>query len=148
MSERRQTQMLFHGAIVVFMGLLFGLPFGVAVTTGWGEESVQAWRVAHAGMVAVGLMLIAIGAALRHLVPGQRQTSWLVWSLVASAYAFTLAVLIRGIAGVKGFQPTGPILNWVAFVSNAVGIVGSLMGVALTIRGAYAALRTPPAGWK
>jgi len=147
-SERRQIQMLFHGAIVVFMGLLFGLPFGVAVTTGWGEESVQAWRVAHAGMVAVGLMLIAIGAALRHLVPGQRQTSWLVWSLVASAYAFTLAVLIRGIAGVKGFQPTGPLLNWVAFVSNAVGIVGSLMGVALTICGAYAALRTPPAGWK
>ena len=148
MSERRQTQMLFHGAIVVFMGLLFGLPFGVAVTRGWGEESVQAWRVAHAGMTAVGLMLIAIGAALRHLVLGQRLASWLVWSLVASAYAFTLAVLIRGIAGVKGFQPTGPSLNWVAFVSNVVGIVGSLMGVALTIRGASAALRRPTPGWK
>jgi hypothetical protein len=67
---------------------------------------------------------------------------------VASAYAFTVAVLIRGIAGVKGFQPTGPILNWVAFVSNVVGIVGSLMGVALTIRGASAALRRPTPGWK
>ena len=148
MSERRQIQMLFHGAIVVFMGLLFGLPFTVVVTAGWGDESVQAWRVAHAGMVAVGLMLIAIGAALRYLVLGRRLASWLVWSLVASAYAFTLAVLIRGIAGVKGFQPTGPILNWVAFVSNVVGILGSLMGVALTVRGAYAALRTPPARWK
>ena len=148
MSERRQTQMLLHGTIVVFMGLLFGLPFGVAVTTGWGEESVQAWRVAHAGMVAVGLLLIAIGAALRHLLLGQQESSWLVWSLVASAYAFTLAVLIRGIAGVKGFQPTGPILNWIAFLFNMAGIAGSMMGVALTIRGAYAALRTPPAGWK
>ena len=98
MSERRQTQMLFHGAIILFLGLLFGLPFGVAVTTGWGEESVQAWRVAHAGMVAVGLMLIAIGAALRYLVLGRRLASWLVWSLVASAYAFTLPVLLRGIA--------------------------------------------------
>lgn len=135
--------MLFHGAIVVFMGLLFGLPFGVALTAGWGEESMRAWRVAHAGMVAVGLLLIAIGAALRHLVLGQRQTSWLVWSLVASAYGFTLAVLLRGVAGVKGFQPTGPILNWIAFLSNMVGIVGSLMGVALTIHGASAALRSP-----
>jgi len=26
--------MLLHGAIVLFMGLLFGLPFGVAITTG------------------------------------------------------------------------------------------------------------------
>ena len=50
--------------------------------------------------------------------------------------------------GVNGFQPTGLILNWVAFLSNVVGIVGSLMGVALTICGACAALRTPPAGWK
>jgi uncharacterized membrane protein len=140
--------MLFHGAIIVFMGLLFGLPFGVAVTTGWGEESVQAWRVAHAGMVAVGLMLIAIGAALRHLLLGQRLASWLVWSLVASVYAFTLAVLLRRAAGVKGFQPTGPILNWMAFLANMVGILGSLTGVALTIRGASAALRRPTPGWK
>src|SRR5574341_380806 len=134
--------MLLHGAIVVFIGLLFGLPFGVAVTAGWGEESVQAWRVAHAGMVAVGLLLIAVGAALRHLVLGQREASWLVWSLVISAYAFTLAVVIRGIAGVKGFQPTGPILNRIAFLSNMVGILGSLIGVALTIRGASASLRS------
>jgi hypothetical protein len=136
--------MLFHGAIVLFMGLLFGLPFGIGVTAGWGEESVQAWRVAHAGMVTVGLLLIAIGAALRHMVLGQREAFWLVWSLVISAYAFTLAVVIRGVAGVRGFQPTGPILNWIAFLSNTVGIVGSLMGVALTIRGAHAALRSPP----
>lgn len=148
MSQRRQVQMLLHGAIIVFMGLLFGLPFGVAVTAGWGEESVQAWRVAHAGMVAVGLLLLVFGVALRYLVLGQREASWLVWSLVVSAHAFALAVLIRGIAGGKGFQPTGPILNWLAFVSNMVGISGSLMGVALTIRGAYAVLRTPPADWK
>ena len=135
--------MLLHGAIVVFLGLLFGLPWGVALTAGWGEESVQAWRVAHVGMVAVGLLLIALGAALRHLVLGQRQASWLAGFLVTSAYAFTVAVLLRGVAGVKGFQPTGPLLNWVAFLSNLVGILGSLMGVALAIRGAYAALRGP-----
>lgn len=141
MIEHRQAQMLFHGAIVMLMGLLFGLAFGFALTGGWAEEAVQAWRVAHVGMVVVGLLLLAIGAALRHLVLGGREASWLVWSLVTSAYAFTLAVLLRGAAGVKGFQPTGPILNWVAFLSNMVGILGSLMGVALTIRGADTSLR-------
>lgn len=78
MRERQQIQMLFHGALVLSLGLLLGLPFGVAVTGGWGGESVQAWRVAHVGMVAVGLMLIAIGAAFRHLVLGQRETPWLM----------------------------------------------------------------------
>ncbi|HSD50379.1 MAG TPA: hypothetical protein VLG48_03145 [Candidatus Methylomirabilis sp.] len=44
-------------------------------------------------------MLIASGAVLRHPNPGERQISWLVWSLVASAYAFALAVFLRGIVG-------------------------------------------------
>ncbi len=56
--------------------------------------------------------------------------------------------MIRGVGGMKGFQPTGPILNWIAFLSNMVGIVGSLAGVVLTIYGASAALRKPPAEWK
>ena len=128
MSERNQIQMLFHGAIVLFLGLVFGLPFGAALAADWGGESVRAWRVAHSGMVAVGLMLIAIGAALRHLVLGHRKASWVVWSLVVSAYAFTLAVLLQGVAGMRGFQPTGPTLNFVAFTCNMAGVLGSLMG--------------------
>jgi hypothetical protein len=85
---------------------------------------------------------------VRHLVLGQREASWLAWSLVASAYPFTLSVLLRGVAGVRGFQPTGPIPNWIAFLSNMVGILGSLMGVALTVRGARAAAATTHPGWK
>ena len=142
MSERNQIQMLFHGAIVLLLGLVFGLPFGAAVNTGWGDESVRAWRVAHSGVVAIGLMLIAIGATLRYLVLGRRGASWLVWSLVASAYGFTLALLVRVVAGVRGFQLTGSPLDLVAFACNMLGVVGSLTGVALTVRGAWAALRS------
>ena len=145
MSEHNQKQMLFHGAIVLFIGLLFGLPFGAALVAGWGDESMRAWRVAHSGIVVVGLMLIAIGAALRHLVLGHRMASCLVWSVVASAYGFTLAVLLQAVAGVRGFRATGPMLNMLAFASNVVGVLGSLIGIALTVLGAYAALRSSPA---
>ncbi len=92
--------------------------------------------------------LMAVGAALRPLFQGQRELSWLMWSLVASAYAFTLGVLLRGVAEVRGFQPTGPILNWLAFLANMGGILGSLLGVALVVRSGYAALRRPTAGSK
>jgi hypothetical protein len=134
-------QMLFHGAIVLFLGLLFGLPFGVALTAGWGDEAVRAWRVAHSGSVTVGLMVIAIGAVLNRLLLGDAAVSVLVWSLVASAYSFTFGVVVAATGGVRGLKAAGPALNWVVFVAYLVGSLGMLLGLALMIRGVYAALR-------
>lgn len=135
-----QTQMLFHGAVVLFVGLLCGLPFGAGVARGWGDESVRSWRVAHSGVAGIGVMLIAIGAALQHMVLGERGVLLLVWSLLVSAYAFTLAMVLGSIAGVRGLRPSGPPLNVAVFVGNMVGVAGSLFGVALAVYGMYAAL--------
>ena len=145
-SERGQIQMLFHGAVVLFIGLWFGLPFGLAVSRGWGEESVGSWHVAHSGVAALGVMLIAIGAALHHLRLGERAASLLVWSLVASAYGFTIGLMLRGIVGVRGFRPSGSALNLVAFIANMVGVWGSLLGIALVIYGTYAVLKSARTG--
>lgn len=147
-SERSQIQMLFHGAVVLFIGLWFGLPFGLAVSRGWGEESVGSWHVAHSGTVAIGVMMVAIGAALHRMVLRQPAASLLVWSLVASGYGFTFGFLVRGIAGVRGFRPSGPASNMLAFIANMVGVWGSLLGIALVIYGTYAALSGTSAGLK
>ncbi len=141
MSERIEMQILLHGAIVLFVGLLCGILFGAAVGNGRGDETVRAWRVAHSGGVTVGLMLIAIGAVLNRLLLGGRAASVLVWSLVASAYSFTLGMVVAATAGVRGLQTTGPALNWVVFAAYMLGSLGALLGVVLLIRGAYAALR-------
>lgn len=141
MRERIQLQTLFHGAIVLFVGLLCGIPFGAAVGNAWGDEAVRAWRVAHSGGVTVGLMLIAIGAVLHRLLLGDRAASVLVWSLVTSAYTFTLGLVVAATAGVRGLRATGPVLNWVVFTAYMAGTLGALLGVALVILGAYAALR-------
>lgn len=143
MSEVSQIRMLFHGAIVLFIGLLCGLPLGVAVARDRGEESVRSWRVAHSGVAGIGVMVIAIGAALQHMVVGEHAAFLLVWSLVASAYGFTFAMVLGGITGVRGLRPSGPALNVVAFIGNMVGVWGSLFGVALAIYGSYAALARP-----
>lgn len=141
MSDPLQKQILLHGAIVLFVGLLCGIPFGAAVGNAWGEEAVRAWRVAHSGGVTVGLMLIAIGAVLHRLLLRDRVISVLVWSLVVSAYSFILGMVLAAMGGVRGLRATGPALNWVVFAAYMVGSLGVLLGVALVILGAYAALR-------
>ena len=112
MSDRRQALIVLHGAIVMFIGLLFGFPFAKAIAAGWGEEAARAWRVAHAGGVAVGLTLIALGAALRCLVFGRAAAAWLVSSAVVSGYAFLLALLIGGVGGRADCDPRGLPSTW------------------------------------
>ena len=135
-----QIQMLFHGAVVLLVGLVCGVPFGVAVARGWGNDSVRSWRVAHSGVAGIGVMLLAIGTAFQHMVLGERAAFLLVWFLVVSAYAFTFAMVLGGIAGARGIRPSGSALNVMVFVGNMVGVAGSLLGVALAVYGMYAAL--------
>lgn len=40
-------QLLFHGAIVVLIGLLSGIPYGSAIIKKKGKSVIRAWRVAH-----------------------------------------------------------------------------------------------------
>lgn len=141
MSEPLQAQILLHGAIVLFVGLVCGIPFGAAAGGASGDDAARGWRVAHSGGVTVGLMLIAIGAVLHRLLLGDRAISVLVGSLVVSAYSFTLGMVLAATGGVRGLRATGPALNWLVFAAYMVGSLGALVGVALMILGAFAALR-------
>lgn len=130
--------LVFHGAVVLLLGLLTGLPLGAAITDGWGEEAIRAWRVAHTGLVGGGVALIAIGGAARHVRLGPRAAAWLVWLLVGSIYAGVFALGLGPILGVRGLEPTPPPANILAFTANVVLALGSLIASALLVRGAWA----------
>lgn len=89
----------------------------------------------------LGLMLLVVGAVLHRILLRDRVASALVWSLVASAYSFTFGLVLAATGGVRGVKAAGPALNWAVFVAYLVGSLGAFLGVALVIRGAYAALR-------
>ena len=63
MIERLQLHVILHGAIVLLVGLLCGIPFG-SVAARAGDDAARAWRVAHAGGAMLGVMLIAIAEVL------------------------------------------------------------------------------------
>src|SRR3989442_5002148 len=60
MRARPET-MIFHGAVVILLGLLAGFPYALVIT-GSLVGSERAWRMAHLEGVLNGLVVIAVAA--------------------------------------------------------------------------------------
>jgi hypothetical protein len=139
--RRAPLQILFHGLIVALIGLVCGIPYGQAITGGWGAEAVRAWRLAHLGLVTGGIWLMVVASVTSLLVLSRRLAAIHVGSFVASGYGLVVALVVGAAAGVRGLEPTGPALNGLAFVANTLSALGSLAGVGIMLVGARAALR-------
>jgi len=139
--KRAQLQILLHGLIVLLVGLLCGIPYGRAITHDWGEEGVRAWRVAHFGLVVGGIWLMVVAGVCHLLVLTKRSIALLVYSVVTSAYGFTVALVVAAVGGVRGLELAGPTLNVIAFLANAVAALASLVWVAVMLLGTIVALR-------
>src|SRR5688572_13476408 len=98
-GHRAPLHILLHGLIVLTIGLLCGVPYGRAITHGWGEEAVRAWRLAHFSLVVGGMWLMTAAAVHRLLVLGPRATAVLAASVITSAYSFTVALIVGAIGG-------------------------------------------------
>lgn len=140
MSERDQRCLVFHGAIILMTANLAGLPFALAITEGWGEDAVHAWRVAHTGLASAALLLLVGGAVLRHVVLGAGEGRMLRWSFLAAGYG-SLGLVVGAAAGVRGLQPIGPAVNLLVVACNTVLGLGAFVGTMFLIRGAWAGYR-------
>ena len=141
MKQRLQLELVFHGSIILLIGMLLGIPYAGAIVHGWGDEAVRAWRVAHVGESAAGLSLIAVGGIVALLALEDGAMSVLVWSLIASGYAFTVGLPLAAISGQRGLEAGGPLANWIVVAAYAVAALGAFVAIGLVIRGSRAALR-------
>ncbi len=141
MMALNRARLVFHGAVILLLSMVIGIPLFVAVQHGSAEEVVQFWRSAHVGLAIVGLWSIATGAVLDALVLDDRDASVVVWSLVVSNYAITIAILVRGLAHPLGFDASVfPWSSLVASARNVSAIAGFIAGIG-TVRGGWAAVR-------
>jgi hypothetical protein len=136
MAANDRKRVIFHGAVVVLVGLLCGLP---AVTeTG---ESVRLWHMAHEGLILIGIMMLTLSSVTPMLVLARLEAAGLAWSLVAMGYGFMTGLIIQGIVGARAIGPTTSPVLMIAFLGNSTGILGSVVATSLTIMGARAAQR-------
>ncbi|HST08009.1 MAG TPA: hypothetical protein VLJ83_07540 [Gemmatimonadaceae bacterium] len=137
MTNTDRLRLVFHGAIVVLIGLLAGLPTTVEVING----SERFWHTAHEALIMIGIFLLAASSVVPALVLERRERSFLIWSFITMGYGFVVALIIGGVAGANAFEPGDSPAKFTAFVAAIVGIAAAFLATGLTLMGARAALR-------
>ena len=135
MQMNLSLQLSFHGAIVLLIGLLSGIPYGSAINQNQSECVIRAWRVAHSGLAMGGTTMIAIAAVINQLEMNAIVLNILVWSSVVSGYGFCLALPYGAWIGHRGLAVGKTIESNVVYLGNIVGAWGSLVSASTLIFG-------------
>lgn len=123
--------LLANGALVLAAGVLCGIPFYLSIVLDWPHDRARGWRVAHATLIADGLLILTAGILLPGLELGDPWRAVLAWSLVVSGWAFVFALAGGAWAERRGLVPWPVGANTVFFLGHTVGAAGSVVGVAL-----------------
>ena len=128
-SDRRR--LVFHGAIVLLVGLLCGIPQASAITGGADPARIRAWQAAHTAIMLSGIMQIAIAGALPVMM--EAPARWLVRLLIVAGYGSVVGLGVAAASGYRGLTPDGPALNLLAFAGNLVVAATTLTALPLLI---------------
>lgn len=133
MSHESRMRVVTHGAIVLLVGLLCGIP------TVPEEEPMRLWHTAHESLIMIGILLFAVSSVMPILVLERREARALVWSLLGTGYGLMTGLVLQAVTGHHAFGPsTSPVLM-IAFIGSTVGMLGSVLTASLTLMGARAA---------
>jgi hypothetical protein len=127
-------KMIFHGAAVIWLGLMAGFPFGFVIM-GRMEGDLRAWHMAHMEGILNGLLTLAAAAVLKHLSIDERRVPLYAWSFIVAAWTNIVASIIAAIAHQRGLELAMPISNLVVFTIFVVGVLAVLVGLYLVLRG-------------
>ena len=139
MLTESRMRIVFHGAAVLLVGLLCGLP------TTTEHEPMRLWHTAHEALIMIGTLMIALSSAMPLLALEAREARALVWALLGMGYGLMGGVTLQAIGGQSAIGPSSSPLLMIAFLFNVVGILGSVLSASLTMIGANPARRAAAA---
>jgi hypothetical protein len=133
-------QLVFHGAVVLLIGLLCGAPYGRAVNRKAPEHIVHSWRVAHASIPLGAALMFGVAAVLSDL-QGGASLKWVVAVFfIVSSYAFCFSLPLAAIVGHRGLSSRGPTSAKLVYLGNMIGAVSSLVAAAALLYAAWVSL--------
>jgi hypothetical protein len=136
-TPEAQRRLVFHGSVILLIGLFCGVPSVVEVLTGSGRM----WQGAHSALLILGVWLLAAAAVLPLLLLEEREATALRRSLLVMAYSFMVAAIVQAVTGVRALGPGLPPLNMLAFSANLLAVLGTFLSASLTALGAWKASR-------
>jgi hypothetical protein len=137
-SVAADRTLLRHGLIVLLLGVLAGFPFWLAILGRGGDRAAGAWRVAHATLIATGLVLMSVGFVSPWLILSPPLRALATGSLVASGYGFAFAMIVGAAVGIRGLTPWPLGFSTLLFLGHLIGALGSVVGLGLTVWGILA----------
>jgi hypothetical protein len=138
-------QLVFHGLLLVVVGMLVGFAFHSAITENSGPDAERAWRVAHTSLVGLGALYLALAGVAHHVVLSRWAARFSIGSLFFAAYASILAFVVGPVIGARGLEPVGPPFHVFIFGVLALALLVLLVTVCVLLAGAFAALRSSEA---
>lgn len=136
MSQRLQSLMIAHGAIIFLLGLAAGVPFVWVVVSSIDPAQaagipgdVRAWRMAHLEGVLNGILLIAVAAGGAHLKLTPTAQQAVAWGLIVSGWCNIVASILSPLTNGRGVQFTGLDWNGLTYILFMIGVVGVVVGM-------------------
>ena len=119
--------LVFHGTIILLIGLLCGAPYGRAITSRAATHIVHGWRVAHLSLPIGAILMLAVAPLLPAFAVAGAIKQLIAAMLIVSGYSFSVALPLAAMVGERGLSARGPLTAKVVFAGNLLGAATSLL---------------------
>ena len=138
--EESARHLLFHGAIILLLGLLAGFPYARAIIRKEQEKLITGWRVAHSALSMGAILMFSLVSILPLLNVDLTIKWYIVVLFIVSGYSFTFALYLGPNVGHRGLIYRGPLLAKAVYLGNSIGALTSLLGTLVLLFAAWKTL--------
>ena len=138
--EPSSRYLVFHGTIILLIGLLCGAPYGRAINRRAADHIVHSWRVAHLSLPIGAILMFAVAPLMASFTVASQIKQLIVDLLIVSGYSFCVALPLAAILGERGLSHGGSLKAKAVFAGNLLGAVTSLLASLALVYAAFESL--------